>query len=178
MALPTYWDYDAYQDIWPDGPSRPLVPVRVGVNAKTGKIMVGWRHVEQSIGKIYSTPYHERILRQWVGSFVPYILGKNTTSTTVTRFFWAMAVALDLWEPCYRIRRIRIQSRAEKASKSQRSPDQNILTSADEVRKGQLTFMNEGLYMPRGHLGDMTPEDQRIGAFAGSAAGFWERVET
>ncbi len=172
---PSYWDYDAYKEIWPDGPSAPLVPARIGVNAKTGKIMVGWPHVEQSIGKIYTTPVHERILRQWVGSFVPYILGKSTVATTVTRFFWAMAVALDLQEPCYRIRRIRVKSRGEKLA--HRDPDANTLTSAEEVRSGIMDFKNEGTYLPRGHLGDRTPEVDRPSAFAPGPAGYWERAD-
>jgi phage baseplate assembly protein W len=151
-TLPTtYAEYDVWKDIWPERGQAPLAPVRVGVNDRTGKLMIGWPHVEQSIGKLYATRYHERILRQWVGSFVPHLLGKNIVASTFTRFFWAMAVALDLWEPCYRIARIRVEARHTGAS----------LTSPEEIRTGHVSFAHEGVYMPRGHLGDRTPLAQR-----------------
>jgi phage baseplate assembly protein W len=163
--MPPYSDYDPAFDsrvdhIWPELAlgKITLAPIRVGMNAKTGAIMVGWDHVVQSAQKIYATRFHERILRRWVGSFVPQLLGESITSRIITTFWWAVASALDLWEPCYHIARIGMWKRdAEGGGRA--VPYE--LTSPEEIRAGAVTFLPEGVYMPRGHLGDATPEDKR-----------------
>lgn len=147
--MPTVRDYDVWRDIWPEGAPRPLAPVRVGVDRITGKVLIGWPHTEQSLGVLFVTGFHQRILRQWVGCFVPHILGKNAITSTFTRFFWAIATAIDLWEPNYRMRRIRALRRG----------DGRQLTSAEEARRGEFQFQHEGVHRPRGHLGDTMPED-------------------
>src|SRR5207249_1523646 len=78
----------------------------VRVDRRTGKVLVGWPHVQQSLGVIFSTRYHERVLRRYVGSFVPHLLGESALPRIITRFFWAIASAIDLWEPCYSIQRV------------------------------------------------------------------------
>jgi phage baseplate assembly protein W len=164
----SYQDYDVWKQIWPDDEKKPLAPVRVGMDRTTGKILVGWPHVEQSIGTIFRTRFHERILRQWVGSFVPHLLGKNLVQHTFTQFFWAIASALDLWEPCYRLVRVFVKNR------STGTP----LTSAEEVRRGEVQFENQGMYMPRGHLGDFTPETERAVGWVPRASPDFDRLNT
>lgn len=149
--METVRDYDVWKDIWPERDAAVLAPVRVGMDRRTGKVLIGWPHTEQSIGTIFVTRYHDRILRQWVGSFVPHLLGRNVTPRTITRFFWAISTSLDLWEPNYRLVRVRMEKR----------PEGTGLTSAEEIRTGAVHFMNEGLHMPRGHLGDRRPAEQR-----------------
>ena len=78
---------------------------------------------------IFSTKFHERVLRRWVGSFVPHMIGNNATENTITRFYWAIATGLDLWEPNYRIQRVRVGTRA----------DGSMLSSSEELRTGHLT---------------------------------------
>ena len=97
--------YRLVNAIWPDllNQKSLIAPVRNGVNRQTGQLMQGWEHVEQSMQTIFATPFHDRILRRWVGSFVPHILGELLVPRIITRFHWAMAVSLDLWEPNYRI---------------------------------------------------------------------------
>lgn len=154
-------------DMWPDLARGKIIlaPVRVGMNRRTGEIMVGWPHVEQSISVIFMTRFHERVLRRWVGSFVPHILGELFNEQVITRFFWAIASAIELWEPCYRITRIRVETRK----------DGSLLTSAEEARRGELTHQTEGIYRPRGHLGDETTVERkhvgwiRRGVFWGKA---------
>ena len=153
-------------DMWPDLARGRIVlaPVRVGMDRQTGKMMVGWPHVLQSIQVILMTRYHERVLRRWVGSFVPHILGELAIQRVITRFFWAIASAIELWEPNYRVTRVRIEKK----------PDDTSLTSAEELRRGEMTNQIEGVYRPRGHLGDTSPEIRRGAGLIGRGQGLWE----
>lgn len=160
--------YDQWKTIWPDGPGRPLAPVRVGVDRRTGKVLIGLPHVEQSLETIWSTRFHERILRQWAGSFVLHLLGKNTVASTFTSFYWAIGAAIDLWEPGARFRRVRVRRRA----------DGRDLTSAEELRRGEARLVPEWDYMPRGHLGDKTVERTHAGGLVPGGAQIWDRTET
>lgn len=141
-----------------------LAPVRVGMDRKTGRLLIGWEHVRQSMSVILMTRFHERVLRRYVGSFVPHILGESAVPRIITRFFWAICSAIELWEPNYRIARIRIQKR----------DDETSLTSAEELRHGHMTNRVEGIYRPRGHLGDFTPEQRRSAGLVGRGSGLWE----
>lgn len=147
---------------------RVIAPVRVGMNRKTGRVLLGWDHVQQSIWTILMTRYHERVLRRWVGSFVPHILGESATPRIITRFFWAIASSIELWEPNYRISRVRLQHRQ----------DQSLLTSPEELRQGHLSNRVEGVYRPRGHLGDFTPEARRSMGLVSRGTGLWEGSAT
>lgn len=160
--------YDPQLDIWPDLKKGRIVlrAARVGVNHKTGKPLLGWDHVEQSIAKIFSTRYHERVLRRYVGSFVPHLLGQSGTMSNITRFYWAIVTAIDLWEPNYRIQKVNVATR----------PDGSLLTSTDEFRLGNITTRPEGVYRPRAHRGDDTPEIRRSVGLIGVGRGVWERA--
>jgi uncharacterized protein len=171
-VAPPYYRDEWVRDIWPDlrrGHIQLQTP-RVGVNAKTGAIMIGWPHVEQSVGKIFSTRFHERIMRQWVGSFIPHLIGELAIPAVITRFFWAVASALDLWEPCYKILRVRVLRRRG-------GIEVDDLSSAEELRMGTLTTAPEGIFMPRGHLGDFTPEQRRAIGLVDRGAGQFQAVQ-
>ena len=159
--------YDASVAMWPDLKYGNVVlnPVRIGMDRYTGKMMTGWDHVIQSMLLIFSTRYHERVLRRWCGSFVPHLIGNNATETTITRFYWAIATGIDLWEPNYRIQRVRVGTRADGTS----------LTSTEELRTGHLTTAMEGVYRPRGHLGNDQPQVRRAVGLVSRGYNLWER---
>jgi phage baseplate assembly protein W len=158
--------YDPELDIWPDLEHGRIVlrPVRVGMDRRTGKILIGWDHVVQSLHVIFATRYHSRVLRRWVGSFVPHLLGENATERTVARFYWAIVTAMDLFEPNFRVQIVRVAARADGTS----------LTSPEELRTGHLSSQNEGVYRPRAHLGIFTPEGRRHIGLITSSASAWE----
>lgn len=152
--------YRIVNAVWPDllNQKSMIAPVRNGVNRETGQLIQGWDHVEQSMKVIFATPFHQRILRQWVGSFVPHILGESMVARIITRFHWAMAVAIDLWEPNYRIQTVYFMDAAVVADWSTAPQTFDIV---GEFRLGHAYFRTEGSYRPRGHLGDNTPYIQR-----------------
>jgi phage baseplate assembly protein W len=144
--------------IWPGLQSGQALisPARNGMNRQTGQMMQGWDHVQQSMELIFATPFHQRVLRRWVGSFVPHILGESAVARIVTRFFWAIVTAIDLWEPDYRIQQTYMMG----AALQNWSPAD--ASSVDQLlRQGQAIFRTEGMYYPRGHLGDFTPYIQQ-----------------
>jgi len=111
-----------------------------GVDRQTGKLLTGWEHVLQSLEVIFTTRFGERVMREWFGSFVPNVLGKKMVPSAILKFWMAVCVAIDLWEPRYRVTKI------------------EPFGSDEEMRLGSIGFRVEGVYMPRAHLGDFTPE--------------------
>jgi uncharacterized protein len=162
--------FRAVNAIWPDLLNQRafISPARNGVNRETGRMLQGWEHVEQSMKVIFATPFHERILRRWVGSYVPYILGENYVKRVVTRFFWAIAVSLDFWEPNYRIKQVHFMGDAL----ANWSP--KTLDAVGEYRLGHGIFRTEGVYRPRAHLGDPTPYAQRAVGLTGGGTEIWD----
>jgi uncharacterized protein len=170
--------YRSVNAIWPDllGGNAVVSPARNGMNRFTGKILQGWAHVEQSIELIFATPYHERVLRRWVGSFVPMLLGENLVSRIVMRFYWAIATGVDLWEPNYRIRQIYFMGDALNNWSGPNPLPQ--ISAAGMIRLGQAIFRNEGIYRPRAHLGDFSPFEQKQSALVGRGDNLWDVKST
>ena len=104
---------------------------------------------------------------------MPHILGESAVERIIARFYWAIASAIDLWEPCYRIKRVRFQGFAIKDAYS---PTLVETSGAELLRLGHVIFRNEGIYMPRGHLGDFTPESQRMIGLVGRGSNLWDSV--
>ena len=157
--------------IWPDllNARATIAPARNGMNRDTGKLMQGWDHVEQSMKVIFATPFHERVLRRWVGSFVPILLGRTYIARIILRFFWAIASAIDLWEPNYRIKQVQYMG----AALSGWAPLPNA-SAAGLIRLGQAIFRSVGVYRPRAHLGDFTPAVQKQISLVGRGNDIWD----
>ena len=114
-----------------------------GINRNTGRPLAGFAHVQQSLEVIFTTHFGERVLRRWFGSFVPKLLGEPMVPSTVLRFRTAMVVAIEIWEPRFKVKKVAY-------------PGQH--NGAERMRSGALSVMLVGEYRPRGHLGDPTPE--------------------
>lgn len=106
------------------------------MDRETGLWNDGWNSVIQSIEVLLTTRYFERVLREHVGSPVPILLGELANIETVSRFQWAMALVILLFEPRFVPTTIK--------------PD-----SLD--RTGDSSWIIEGIFRPRAHLGDLTP---------------------
>lgn len=110
------------------------------MNARTGKRLSGWPHVVQSLGILFSTRIGERVMRRWVGSAVPALLGQPLTTNTFVRHFSAIYAAVELYEPRFRIVKV---------------------TPLAAGRDGHAALHIEGEYRPRAHKGDFTVEGVR-----------------
>ena len=116
----------------------------VGIDSQTGKVLTGFAHVRQSLAVLFKTAFGERILRRRFGSLVPGLLGReNITVGALGRFATAIVVAIELWEPRFKLKQITFPA--------ERNPP-------EALRRGRLSMMLLGEYRPRGHLGDPTPE--------------------
>lgn len=109
----------------------------VGIDAETGGTIYGWPHVEQSLRDIFFTRFGERIMREYYGSFIPGLLGKNINPAEVTPFFAALASAIEQWEPRFRV---------------------TELTPVSVTRTGELHIYMAGEFRPRAVFGDFTVE--------------------
>jgi uncharacterized protein len=126
-----------------------------GIDHHTGKLLDGFTHVAQSIEVIFTTRLGERVQRRWFGSPITTMLGKSLTPATVLRFFTCLVVAIEVWEPRYKVTRI--------------VPSTN---PSNEVRKGNFSFVIEGIYRPRALAGDFSPEGV-VQLSVGSSAFHW-----
>lgn len=114
-----------------------------GLDRRTGRPLSGFAHVVQSLGVIFTTGFGERIMRRNFGSAVPGLLGKNLLPETMARFYTAIVIAIELWEPRFRVRRITYPG---------------MTNSEDRMRQGRIGLSIEGDYRPRALQGDFTAE--------------------
>lgn len=122
----------------------------VGLNAATGARIEGWDHVVQSLRDIFTTPFGERVMREWYGSFVPALLGGALNQNEVVRYFMAITSAIEQWEPRFAITEIR---------------------PTDVTRDGELHIEMVGEYRPRAMFGDQSPEGARRIVVFGAGSG-------
>ena len=117
-------------------------PVGSGISRHTGRPVHGWEHVVLCLEAILTTPFGSRVMRRWIGSLVPAMLGENLVPETLLKFFTALYAAL-VFEPRFNLEQV------------------HILSSVDDLRAGRLRLELLGQYRPRAHLGDFTVEGPR-----------------
>jgi hypothetical protein len=116
----------------------------VGINRFTGEKIEGFDHVVQCLFYLFSLHITSRMVARTVGSAVPRILGReNVTIISTVRFWTAIILACELWEPRFRISQVIYPLSANDAAK---------------VRKGQLGIRLRGQYRPNALFGDFTVE--------------------
>ncbi|MBB4302354.1 hypothetical protein GGD81_001381 [Rhodobium orientis] len=117
---------------------------RTGINAETGKLLVGWPHCEQSIRKILSTRFNTRTRYRHLGSDVPDLQDQNATDHTLLKLYTAVHAAID------------------DETDGEPGFDLTSIEMIEYGRAGRFAFMLDGIYYPNGHLGDFSiAEDRR-----------------
>lgn len=129
----------------------------VDMDWRTGAIISGWPTVIQSLEMIFTTYFGSRVQREYFGSFVPIILGREIITEKSTLKFWtAIWTAVDRFEPRY--------------------TDLTVLPTR-VTRGGELGFQIEGKYRPRALQGDYEPEGLRRVLFTLNRQGDFIRLE-
>lgn len=78
----------------------------IGMNHTTGQALEGARHLNQSIGRLLSTPLGSRIARRDYGSELFELVDAPSNAATRLRLFAAVATALMRWEPRLKLERV------------------------------------------------------------------------
>lgn len=112
-----------------------------GVNRVTGAPLAGFAHVRQSLNVIFTTRLGSRVLRRTFGSAVPKLLGQPLTPDRLMKFYMAIVVAVELWEPRFAVTSVSYPQGEN---------------SASQLQQGQFGVTIEGQYMPNALEGDFT----------------------
>jgi phage baseplate assembly protein W len=88
---------------------------------------------------LITTALGSRVERRDVGSNLPRLVDAPISAANLIDFYAATAGVVDKWEPRFRIVRMR----------------------SEQPAHGQLLLSAEGIYFPRGHLGDFTVQEPK-----------------
>jgi hypothetical protein len=112
-----------------------------GIDRWTGRPLSGWAHCKQSLGVIFTTLLATRVMRRTFGFAGIELLGRNLTPQLLMRWYMAIVIAVELWEPRYRVRAFRFPAAGN---------------SPSHLRQGQAQIEIDGDYMPNALEGDYT----------------------
>lgn len=115
------------------------------IDANTGLLLSGVAEVFQSIACIFSTPKGSRIMRRLFGAKHPKFVDRAISPLNLIDFYAEIADAISA-EPRFRIAKINL------------SPESS-------VTQGHAIFDLEGVYYPKGQLGDFSIAQTVSGAF-------------
>lgn len=111
-----------------------------GIDRRTGAVIDNLASALQGVEVIFSTRLGERVMRREVGAGLIELIGQLLNADLMMVFQQLIIVAIDLWEPRFRVRRLLFEG------------------SVEEIRLGTARFGVEVDYRPKGHLGDFTVE--------------------
>lgn len=120
-----------------------------GLSVNGGDTLDGWAHVRQSIQVILRTPIGSRVMNRTFGSRLPELIDAPSNDRSMIAVYGAVADALDRWEPRFQLTQCWIDDQDD-----------------GEFSAGRVSINVEGIYMPRGHLGDRATGAVAVGAVA------------
>lgn len=122
----------------------------LGINRFTGAAITDWESVLQSVDVIFDTDIGEEVMLREFGGGMRRFLGRKLTPDILALVSAVVALCLTIWEPRLRVVRT------------------SIAPSAEEIRQGEVSFVIEVAYRPRGHLGDFTEAQAFLGVGVGT----------
>jgi hypothetical protein len=81
-----------------------------GTSNDDGKPLGGSEHLHQSISDILSTRLNTRVMLRQYGSRLPELVDNPMNELTKVELFAATAIALETWEPRFKLGRVYIES--------------------------------------------------------------------
>ncbi len=112
-----------------------------GIDRRTGKPLSDWPHVRQSLGMIFTTRLSQRVLARLFGFAGVGLLGQPLTPGDLMKFYLAVVIAVELWEP-----RFAVTSLTYPAGDN----------SATGLGQGRFGVRVVGAYRPNALTGDFT----------------------
>ena len=106
---------------------------RVGINARTGKLLAGPAHLAQSLGKIWHTRVGTRVMRLAFGADLRSLLSEDLTPAIALLIYNEMVASAARWEPEYQLTQLQ------------------LVTLTDG---GALGIRHGGIYFPEGRFGN------------------------
>ena len=122
-----------------------MVDYRIGMDMETGRALIGFAHVQQSVRIILTTFYDELVMLHEFGSDLVRQIGRNLTPSVIAALYRDAVSAIHRFEPEYRIKRVRIK---------------------DITRVGGITIETQGLYYPEGRKKNYTIVETASASFA------------
>lgn len=111
-----------------------------GIDRDTGRPLASFAHVLQSVDVIFDTEIGDRVMLREFGGGMRRLLGRKLTPDILALATAIFALSITIWEPRLRVVKV------------------SVAPSAEEIRAGQVSFLMDVAYRPRGHLGDDTEE--------------------
>ncbi|MBX3506844.1 MAG: GPW/gp25 family protein [Parvibaculum sp.] len=121
-----------------------MIRYRTGIDRRTGEILVGWPHVQQSIEVLMTTRPTEMVMLLDYGLDLIKHIGRGMHRGRVITLYRELVTAVHRWEPEYRIHRL-------------------YLVEMD--RTGVLGLGTKGRYYPEGRFGNYDIFEPADGAF-------------
>lgn len=106
---------------------------RMGINARTGKLLAGPEHLAQSLGKIWHTRINTRVMRLPFGADLRSLLSEDLTPAIALLLYNEMVASAARWEPEYVLSQLQLVTMSE---------------------SGQLGIRHGGIYFPEGRFGN------------------------
>lgn len=125
---------------------------RVGLDARTGRLLYSWPHCVQSIGKILTTELGERLQRRGFGSRLFSFIDRPQNEETIIELYMAAAEAL--------------QPRVVEGRQYGEPGFVLLRTSIDAGEPGRVLFLLSGVFFEHGHLGDYSNPTERQVVYA------------
>lgn len=120
---------------------------RAGIDAQTGRYLLGWDHCLQSILKILTTEIGERVQLRGFGSLIPRLIDRPQNVETIVDIYMAAAQALE--------------PRVVEGRQHGEPGFVLLRTSLDASQPGRLLLLVSGVFFERGHLGDYSNPSER-----------------
>ncbi len=117
------------------------MPASTGLSRVDGQPLSDFDHVRQSLGVIFTTRLTSRVLARTFGSAIPGLLGQPLTPADLMKFYLAIVIAVELWEPRFVVTSIAY-------------PDAS--NSPKALGQGRFGVRIAGGYRPNALAGDFT----------------------